>query len=99
MEALNNVDKSVCHRAANIVKTPVGHARCRRWSRVLGVQEGDNFSTTVAVGDRRGVSNTTDELSSSSWGLGGLTSNISSIEGRILQFGDRDVVIRPIARD
>jgi hypothetical protein len=97
MEALNKVDKSVCHRAANIDKTSVGHARCRRWSRVLGVQEGDNFGTTIAVGDCCGVSNTTNELSSSSWGLGGLMSNSSSIEGRIVQLGDWDAVIRPIA--
>jgi hypothetical protein len=102
METLNNVDKSVCHRAANIDKTSVGHvghARCRRWSRVLGVQEGDDFGTTIAVGDRRGVSNTANELSSSSWGLGGLTSNSSYIKWRIVQLGDRDAAVRPIARD
>jgi hypothetical protein len=99
MEAFNNVDKSVCHHAANVDKTSVGHARCRRWSRVLGVQEGDNFGTTIAVRDRCGVSNTTNELSSSSWGLGGLTSNSSSIKGRKVQLGDRDAVVRPIAGD
>jgi hypothetical protein len=99
METVNNVDKSVCHRAANIDKTSVGHARCRRWSRVLGVQEGDDYGTTIAVGDRRGVGNTTDELSSSSWGLGGLTSNSSSIKGRIIQLGDWDAAVRPIARN
>jgi hypothetical protein len=38
-------------------------------------------------------------LSSSSWGLGGLTSNSSSIKGRIIQLGDWDAAVRPIARN
>jgi hypothetical protein len=54
---------------------------------------------TIAVGDRRGVSNTTNELSSSSWGLGGLTSNSSSIKGKIIQLGGQDAAVHPIARD
>jgi hypothetical protein len=85
MEALN-VDKSDCHHAANIDKTSVGHVHFRRWSHVLGVQEGDNFGTVIAV-----VLATTNKLSSSSWGMGCLTSNSCSIKGRIIQLGDKSV--------